>query len=431
MLRLSAALLSRPVLRHATAPVCSSVGAASSTISLFFERPIRALLTTAGPRRKIELDLTSGGRPLQSVQAALEERLPPEAVSIVALRHGKRLVSSDEDLRTVLGLTQRAGASLQLRVTATEGAESALEALAPPPGAGEGLQHAGAAAAVAHEPHQMLSFYQFCTPPLAEGRLPLLRLSFLAALGDAAALGSVYLAREGINGQVAVPCSQLSTLRSALARIPEMSNVELNIGKVEPAGSGRGAFRRLVVKQREQVLTDGLKRPLDWDAAGRELTPEEWHLRLSTARKATTQATDDGSGRAADGDSAQVSPRPVLLDCRNEYESEVGTFEGVAPLHPHHSIPSPPLTSIPIPIPILILILIHITTLIAICSLNSSHHMSPHHTPHPIPASRSYPAPFHPIPSTPSHPLDPILSPISHLPSHIAHRPSPIAHHSQ
>ena len=58
------------------------------------------------------------------------------------------------------------------------------------------------------------------------------------------------------------------------------------------------------------MLTDGLPAALDWSRAGRELSPKEWHRAVQP----------DAGGR-----------RPLLLDCRNLYESEVGRFEGPYP----------------------------------------------------------------------------------------------------
>ena len=60
-----------------------------------------------------------------------------------------------------------------------------------------------------------------------------------------------------------------------------------------------------------QVLTDGLATALDWGRAGKELSPREWHGAVKP----------DGEGR-----------RPLMLDCRNLYESEVGSFEGAEPV---------------------------------------------------------------------------------------------------
>ena len=58
-------------------------------------------------------------------------------------------------------------------------------------------------------------------------------------------------------------------------------------------------------------MTDGLATALDWGRAGKELSPREWHGAVKA----------DGEGR-----------RPLMLDCRNLYESEVGSFEGAEPV---------------------------------------------------------------------------------------------------
>ena len=59
------------------------------------------------------------------------------------------------------------------------------------------------------------------------------------------------------------------------------------------------------------MLTDGLPAALDWSRAGRELSPKEWHRAVQPV----------AAGR-----------RPLLLDCRNLYESEAGRFEGAEPV---------------------------------------------------------------------------------------------------
>ncbi len=78
---------------------------------------------------------------------------------------------------------------------------------------------------------------------------------------------------------------------------------------------------RLHVRAREQILADGFADTiaLDWTKAGQEMHPLEWHRQL-------TSATDPG-------DESTGSSRPVVLDCRNSYESEVGLFEGAVPLN--------------------------------------------------------------------------------------------------
>jgi len=76
---------------------------------------------------------------------------------------------------------------------------------------------------------------------------------------------------------------------------------------------------RLHVRAREQILSDGFgdgeSGSLDWSRAGQEMHALEWHRRLSAAPDQDTEV------------------RPVVLDCRNSYESEVGLFEGAVPLN--------------------------------------------------------------------------------------------------
>ena len=62
------------------------------------------------------------------------------------------------------------------------------------------------------------------------------------------------------------------------------------------------------------MLTDGLPAALDWSRAGRELSPKEWHRAVQP----------DAAGR-----------RPLLLDCRNLYESEAGRIVDSAPPMPY------------------------------------------------------------------------------------------------
>ena len=71
-------------------------------------------------------------------------------------------------------------------------------------------------------------------------------------------------------------------------------------------------FNRLVVRTRDAILRSGLEKnddgAFDWDDAGMELTPEEWDADL------------------------RKSSSGILLDCRNSYESALGTFAGADPL---------------------------------------------------------------------------------------------------
>ena len=67
-------------------------------------------------------------------------------------------------------------------------------------------------------------------------------------------------------------------------------------------------------------MADGLDNPLNWESAGYDMPPLEWHQKLKEARNA----------RLSDGESKKDAP--LIFDCRNSYETSVGIFEGAQPL---------------------------------------------------------------------------------------------------
>ena len=333
--------------RAAIPPQCAVRGV--SSLNLFFERPVRSLLNADGPRRKELLELPESEPPLQAVRAALRRRMPDEALDIVTIRHGKRPVETDDDLRAVLDRARQAGhdGTIELSVVPADGTE--LEEQPPAPDGRRGPISAADASAVAAaalgeatakalaaEPHQMLSFYRFCS--LEAGRLPLLELSLTRMLAEVGARGTVYLAEEGVNSQLAVPLSKLEVLRTSLARVPELAEVALNVGKVVEPEAGGLAFKKLLVKRRAKILSDGFDTPLDWERAGRELSPKEWHAALLRREKlqrgsdAPAKAADAAAGSAMGGGEGSAeggaAAAPLLIDCRNDYESSVGSFSG-------------------------------------------------------------------------------------------------------
>jgi len=122
--------------------------------------------------------------------------------------------------------------------------------------------------------------------------------------------GTVYVAEEGINGQLAVPVGKVEELRQRLLQVPELApegRLSLNIGDVVDAETS--TFRRFLVRRRKQILTDHLEGDdaLNLADAGEELKAAEWHEAM----------------RAEDA---------IVLDCRNDYESSVGKFKPAVPL---------------------------------------------------------------------------------------------------
>ncbi|RKP08463.1 Rhodanese-like domain-containing protein, partial [Thamnocephalis sphaerospora] len=151
-----------------------------------------------------------------------------------------------------------------------------------------------------------LSFYRFT--PIAQEDLEPLRQRLTHALSEIGVLGRIYVATEGVNAQVTCPSHQLDALRQVCDSFPELNGVTFNLSTEH-----RRAFRRLAVRVKLKIVSDGM--PADTYDLTREptyLDAETWHHELSAF---ADRPTDDAT-------------RPVLLDTRNHYESEIGYFQG-------------------------------------------------------------------------------------------------------
>lgn len=112
--------------------------------------------------------------------------------------------------------------------------------------------------------------------------------------------GRIYLATEGINGQISVPESNYEAFREALYSAAESLNgIRMNIA-VDDDGK---SFWVLKIKVRKQIVADGINDPtFDMSKKGQYLKAKEFN-----------ELTDD--------------PNTIVVDMRNHYEYEVGHFE--------------------------------------------------------------------------------------------------------
>jgi len=178
----------------------------------------------------------------------------------------------------------------------------------------------------------MLSFYAF--PPSGIADPEKFALDLKRKWKPFRALGRIYVATEGVNAQMSVPTNVLSHFMECCRSIPELGQYMENDINIDPkplsqeefvvAGvpiNGKPAppFRNLHIRVRTQIVADGLDKSLDWQSAGYDMPPLEWHEQLKQARGKDKTTEDD-------------KDTPVLLDCRNAYESDVGIFEGAEPL---------------------------------------------------------------------------------------------------
>lgn len=180
----------------------------------------------------------------------------------------------------------------------------------------------------------MLSFYAF--PPPVKGMSEGIEdpedfaLLLRKLWKPFSVLGRVYIAGEGVNAQMAVPTNVLSTFMECCNSIPQLGvhmengvNIDpiaLTMEEFNKAGSEGDElsppFKNLHIRVRNQVVADGLDKSLDWQKAGYDMPPLEWHEKVKSLAESSL---DDPS-------------RPILLDCRNTYETEVGRFVEAEPL---------------------------------------------------------------------------------------------------
>ena len=112
-------------------------------------------------------------------------------------------------------------------------------------------------------------------------------------------MGRIYVAMEGINGQLSLPTANLEAFRQQLYAIPFLDGCRLNIA-IDDDGK---SFFKLMIKVRPKIVADGL------DDASFDVTDGGTHVDAAAFNALTDQ------------------PDTVVVDMRNHYESEVGHFE--------------------------------------------------------------------------------------------------------
>lgn len=142
---------------------------------------------------------------------------------------------------------------------------------------------------------RVVSFYRYVNiqDPLAFRNL------LYDTFEDLDILGRIYLAKEGINAQFSIPIENYDALRSAVDQIPELENIYFN----DAVEDRKESFIKLAIKVRKKIVADGLNdSEFDPSNVGTHLTPLEFHKTLD-------------------------EPDVIVVDLRNNYESEVGHFQ--------------------------------------------------------------------------------------------------------
>lgn len=114
-------------------------------------------------------------------------------------------------------------------------------------------------------------------------------------------LGRVYVSVEGINAQACVPEHQWEAFVSLLETWKVTQGIFIN----KALTSGDESFLKLDIKVRNKIVADGLDEHIfDTSTRGKHLTPRAFH------------------------DMMEKNDDVLVVDARNDYECEIGHFEG-------------------------------------------------------------------------------------------------------
>lgn len=146
------------------------------------------------------------------------------------------------------------------------------------------------------EPRVTISFYKYFAIDNPQQFRDDLYLQF----EELNVFGRVYIAKEGINGQISVPESHKDAFRERLyAAAPALNGIRLNYA-IDDDGK---SFWVLRMKVRDKVVADGIDDPtFDLSKTGKYLKASEYN-----------EISSD--------------PETIIVDMRNHYEYEVGHFE--------------------------------------------------------------------------------------------------------
>lgn len=146
------------------------------------------------------------------------------------------------------------------------------------------------------EPRTTVSFYKYfhIAEPAA------FRDSLYLQFNTLGVFGRIYIAHEGINGQISVPASNFQSFKDALyAAASQLNGIRLNIA-VDDDGK---SFWVLRMKVRNKVVADGIDDPT--------FNPSKTGQYLKAAQYNQLSEKED----------------TIIVDMRNHYEYEVGHFQ--------------------------------------------------------------------------------------------------------
>ena len=141
--------------------------------------------------------------------------------------------------------------------------------------------------------HTVAAFYRFVALPDPEGLVAELRSQFV----ETELLGTTLVAPEGINGTMTGSAAEIDRFLAFLTDRCGLDRAEVKFSSAETQ-----PFRRLKFKHKREIITFR-NAAVDPTQPGHYVAPADWNALLA-------------------------DPDVLLLDTRNAYESELGTFAG-------------------------------------------------------------------------------------------------------
>ena len=142
--------------------------------------------------------------------------------------------------------------------------------------------------------YTVTAFYKFADLPDFESR----RSSLMACAQANDVLGTILLAREGVNGTIAGTQDGVNAVIDHIRSFPGCDDMEwkTSIAQDPP-------FHRMKVRLKKEIVTLGVPDLAPHLSHERYVPPEDWNTLIS-------------------------DPETLVIDTRNDYEVSIGTFEG-------------------------------------------------------------------------------------------------------
>ena len=140
----------------------------------------------------------------------------------------------------------------------------------------------------------VMAFYGFTA---MEG-LPALQQELKTLAEQGGVRGTILLADEGVNGTISGPDAGVTAILDRLRQLPGLGGLEAKFSRAE-----QQTFHRLKVRLKREIVTMGCPTVKPAEQVGTYVSPEQWNALIA-------------------------DPETLVVDTRNRYEVEVGSFAG-------------------------------------------------------------------------------------------------------